>query len=168
MDLFFKLAAEAPQSGFELNSSSLIWAVLTLVAIVVEIGTVSLVSLWFIPGMVLALILSFIPGIPIVVEIITFVIVTAVCFVLFRKKFKEKMGASKVATNADVVIGMTAIVTEDINNILASGAVKVAGKEWSARSEDQDIIINRDELVRVVRIEGVKLICRRCNTENKQ
>ena len=74
MDLFFKLAAEVPKSGFELNSSSLVWAVLTLVAIVVEIGTVSLVSLWFIPGMVVSLILSFIPGIPLVVEIIAFLL----------------------------------------------------------------------------------------------
>ena len=78
---------------------------------------------------------------------------------MFRKKFKEKTSFERVATNADAVIGKNAVVTEQIDNIHAKGAVKVDGKEWTARSDDGNIIISEGEIVTVLRIEGVKLIC---------
>ena len=157
--LFFYLAAEVSNFADFFMSSSILWAFLTLVAIIVEVVTVSLVSLWFIPGTVLALILSFIPGMPLWIEIVIFIAVSIVCFILFRKKFKEKTNFERVATNADAVIGKNAVVTEQIDNIHAKGAVKVDGKEWTARSDDGNVIISEGEIVTVLRIEGVKLIC---------
>ena len=157
--LFFYLAAEVSNFADFFMSSSILWAFLTLVAIIVEVVTVSLVSLWFIPGTVLALILSFIPGMPLWIEIVIFIAVSIVCFILFRKKFKEKTSFERVATNADAVIGKNAVVTEQIDNIHAKGAVKVDGKEWTARSDDGNVIISEGEIVTVLRIEGVKLIC---------
>ena len=61
------------------------------------------------------------------------------------------------ATNADRVIGSTALVTETIDNAQAQGQVKVNGQVWSARSA-QDIVIPAGTDVRVLRIEGVKVM----------
>ena len=56
-----------------------------------------------------------------------------------------------------MVIGKEAHVTEDIDNLMGTGAVKCLGKEWSARSENGEVIA-KGEIVTVVKIEGVKLI----------
>ena len=58
-----------------------------------------------------------------------------------------------------MVIGKDCAVTEDINNLLATGAVKCMGKEWSARSESGEKIA-AGETVTAIAIEGVKLIVR--------
>jgi membrane protein implicated in regulation of membrane protease activity len=60
-------------------------------------------------------------------------------------------------TNADMMIGKEALVTEDIDNVEATGAVSVGGKVWTARSADGGRI-KSGAVVSVLRIEGVKLI----------
>ena len=65
---------------------------------------------------------------------------------------KEK----KTLTVTDRGVGMTAVVTEAVDNVEGRGAVKVDGKVWSARSEHGETLEPGD-LVRVLRIEGVKL-----------
>ena len=57
-------------------------------------------------------------------------------------------------------MGTEAIVTEDINNLQQTGAVKLEGKVWSARSADETLI-PAGTVVRIVRIEGVKVFVRR-------
>ena len=61
-----------------------------------------------------------------------------------------------VATNADRVLGQLARVTEDIDNTVPTGAVYIDGKTWSARSADESLI-RAGQMVRVVRMEGVRL-----------
>jgi membrane protein implicated in regulation of membrane protease activity len=61
-----------------------------------------------------------------------------------------------VASNADRNIGYTAVVTERIDNVRGTGAAKIGGVEWTARSVDGSAI-EVDALVRVRNIEGVKL-----------
>ena len=67
---------------------------------------------------------------------------------------------STTATNVDMVLGRTAYITEAVDNLRGTGALKLDGKEWSARSVD-GAAIEKDEQVRVLRIEGVKLIVER-------
>ena len=55
------------------------------------------------------------------------------------------------------MLGGTARVTERIDNALPSGAVYIDGKTWTARSDDGSII-EPDTAVRILRMEGVKLI----------
>ena len=59
-------------------------------------------------------------------------------------------------TNADRVLGGSARVTERIDNDVPTGAVYIDGKTWSARSSTGEII-EPDAMVRVIRMEGVKL-----------
>jgi membrane protein implicated in regulation of membrane protease activity len=63
-----------------------------------------------------------------------------------------------VATNADSLIGQEAVVTQKIDNLHSTGAVKINGQEWTARSVVQEHVIDVDEVVMVRAIEGVKLI----------
>ena len=58
-------------------------------------------------------------------------------------------------TNVDLNIGKTAVVTEKINNIMETGAVKINGLVWTARSEDGSEI-DEGEVVIFKRVEGNK------------
>ena len=69
-------------------------------------------------------------------------------------------------TNADRIVGETVLVTEEINNVRATGAVKVFGQEWSARSLD-DSVIPVGETVRIRSISGVKAMVER-SSERKE
>ena len=67
------------------------------------------------------------------------------------------------ATNADRCVGRTGVVLEDIDNLAATGQVRVCGSVWSARSTDGAPIAAGTTVV-VDRIEGVKLMVRTAKT----
>lgn len=62
-------------------------------------------------------------------------------------------------TNLDLLLGQYAVVTEDIDNLAATGQVKVDGQIWTARNEVEEPIPT-GSIVQVLRIEGVKIIVR--------
>ena len=78
------------------------------------------------------------------------------CLAAVRPLAKKHLNSRVEPTNADRVIGAEAQVTEDIDNIHGKGAVVIRGMAWSARSHDGRPI-PADTMVRVLRIEGVKV-----------
>ena len=136
----------------------LLWFLVLLGTLAVEAATVSLVSLWFAGGALAALIAA-LCGAGFVVQLVLFTAVSAVLLGALwplRRKLLEKR---RPRVNLDRVVGMTAVVTEAVDNVEGRGAVKVDGKVWSARSADGSVI-ETDQKAIVVRIEGVKLILR--------
>lgn len=138
-----------------------IWLAVIVFAVIVEALTFSLVSVWFVPGALVALILAFVPSIPLWVQIVVFLVI-ALIFLIFLKPIANKLLIGKrVATNADAVIGEEVVVTEAINNLEAKGQVKVKGQIWTARAADKNITYEVGEVLNVIAIEGVKLICKK-------
>ena len=137
-----------------------IWLAVTFLAVVCEIMTAELVSIWFVPGAIAGIVLAVLEQ-PVWIQAIVFFASSVVLVVLFQILFisKKKKG-KKNATNLDIIIGEKAVVTETINNISFEGCVKINGQYWSARSED-DSVINKDEIVEIVAVSGVKLICKK-------
>lgn len=136
-----------------------VWLGVTVLAALVEAAVPSLISIWFVPGGVAAFIVSLAGG-PVYAQILMFLGVSCLALLLTRplaKKFQKKR---PVSTNADMALGRTALVKEDIDNMLGAGQVTVRGVDWSARSVEPDGRIPKGSLVRVERIEGVKLIVR--------
>ena len=75
---------------------------------------------------------------------------------LLRPIARKYMKTRTVPTNVSSNLGKTAVVTAAIDNLRGVGAVKIGGVEWSARSAD-DTPIEKDAVVRVTKIEGVKV-----------
>lgn len=132
-----------------------IWLALVIIFAVIEAATAGLTVLWFAIGSAAALIAAAFGG-PIWLQIVLFIIISFACLILVRPLAKKKLNKKTQATNADRVIGMEAIVTEDIDNINSKGAVNINGITWSARSEDGQTILAGCR-VKVIRIEGVKV-----------
>ena len=85
-----------------------------------------------------------------------FLAASIVLLALLRPFVNRVSNPHKQPTNADRHIGQQALVIEEINNLAETGAVKLDGVVWSARSEQGEIIpVGR--LIEVKRIAGVKL-----------
>lgn len=132
------------------------WAAAILIFGIAEAVTVQLVSIWFLVGAIAALIAALCGASP-VIQIIIFIAVSVLALVITRPLVKKYVSPKKENTNADRVIGQIGIVAEDIDNINATGQVKVDGKIWTARSIDNSIIPAGGEVI-IDRIDGVKLI----------
>ena len=87
-------------------------------------------------------------------QVITFVAVTLVCLVVIGKRPGVKSG-----DNIDSVVGMRCVVVERIDSEAGCGQVMVNGQSWSARSVDETETYEEGETLKVLAIEGVKLIC---------
>lgn len=136
-----------------------IWIALLAAFVIVEAATAQLLTIWFAAGSLAALITTFITD-SILVQVIVFVVVSAIALAITRPLVKKMTKNQKQPTNADMYIGKEAIVTEDINNIDATGLVKVGGTVWTARTEVDNYTIPEGSHVTVIKIEGVKLIVR--------
>ena len=134
-----------------------IWWGITVVAAIVEAAVPALVSVWFVPGGLAALVASLF-GAPLWLQVALFLVVSGAALILTRPLVKRIQSRKTISTNADMVLGKTALVTEEINNLLGAGRVTVLGNSWSARSADPESVIPSGEKVIVEKIEGVKLI----------
>lgn len=137
-----------------------VWLFVIVSAIVLEASTVSLVSIWFIPSACISMILA-LCEVKLWIQLIVFFGVFFLLMMILRPVFKKNMGLKIVPTNADALIGMQAVVIEPIDNLHAKGQVKIRGQVWTARSADENVFYEPNEVVTVVAIEGVKLICTR-------
>ena len=135
------------------GSSVILWLVLFVVFLVLEAGTVAMVSLWFAVGALAALAASLL-GAAMWLQVTVFLAVSVILLALLWKKFRVKVSGAK--TNIDSVIGAEGYVTEAIDNLSYTGRVKLGGITWAARSASGQPI-PAGALVRVERIEGVKV-----------
>lgn len=133
----------------------LIWLGLLILFSIGEAMTIGLTSIWFAGGSLAALVCAMAGG-PEWLQVVIFLAVSALCLMAVRPLAKRYLSPSYQPTNADRVIGKEAVTTEEIDNLRAQGAVSVAGIVWTARSTCETII-PKGTVVRVDRIEGVKL-----------
>ena len=137
------------------DMSTSIWIAAIVIFGVVEAATAGLTSIWFVLGSVAALIVAICNG-PIWLQISLFFVVSIVTLAATRPLVAKLMKKDIKPTNADRVLGGLARVTERIDNDVPTGAVYIDGKTWSDRSSRGESI-EPDTMVRVVRMEGVKL-----------
>lgn len=148
----------------EMNPCVLVWLVAIIVFLGVELSTVTLTSIWFAAGALAAMLVAMFNG-NIIVQIIAFLIVAFGLLYATKPWAKRFIDTKKVSTNADRAIGEKIRVLERVSNLDQTGRAIVHGQEWTVRTEDDNIIIEQGELVRVVRITGVKLIVERVEEE---
>ncbi len=132
----------------------LYWLIAMILLGVLEAVTISLVSLWFAGGALAAMVASLL-GAPLWLQVAVFLVVSGILLACLRPLAKRSTGA-KTKTNVDSLMGQQALVTEQIDNLTAQGAIRVNGNTWTARSTNGKPI-PADTRVVIDRVEGVKL-----------
>lgn len=135
-----------------------VWLGIAVVLAVIEAFTMGLSTIWFAGGAVVAAVAAFF-GASELIQILIFLLVSGVLVIFTRPIAQKKLRVGKEKTNVDMVIGKTAVVTEEITPY-QTGQVKLGGQEWTAMAEDEGVI-QKGELVAVCAVEGVKLIVKK-------
>ena len=133
-----------------------IWFILMVGFLIAEAACpFHLVSIWFAVGAMVAGIVAVLDG-AVWLQITLFFVVSCGLLALLLPFVKKLILPKRQATNIDSIIGSQGYVTETIDNLHATGHVKLGGMEWTARSASGETI-PVDTLIRVEKIEGVKV-----------
>ncbi|MCI8509316.1 MAG: NfeD family protein [Lachnospiraceae bacterium] len=135
----------------------LCWLLLAAIFIIVEIITLGLTTIWFAGGAFVAAIAG-LCGANLVVQVILFVVVSVVLLALTRPIAVKHLDSKTEKTNAEALVGQNAYVLQTIDNVKELGQAKVNGMEWTARAKEDSMIIQEGTVVKIVAIQGVKLI----------
>lgn len=139
-----------------MDNLTIVWLVLMVIFLIAEAATVTITSLWFAAGALVAL-LAGVFGAKFWLQVVLFIIVSTATLLALRPMIKKYFTPNLTRTNVDAIIGTQGYVTADINNVASTGTVKLNGMEWTARSTD-GTSIPAGTLIKVDRIEGVKAI----------
>ena len=145
--------------------AAFVWLGLVILFLIAEGATVSLVSLWFAAGAVVAMFAALL-GAGIWLQTGLFLVVSGALLLMLRPIVRRYLVPKITATNVDSLVGATGLVTEAIDNVTASGQVKLGAMEWTARSTTGENI-PQGSLIRVDRIEGVKVYVTPVNVPEK-
>ena len=140
-----------------MSEMMIFWLVILIIAIVVEVMTMGLATIWFAGGALVATIAAMLQA-PVWLQVILFFMVSFLLLFFTRPVAVKYFNKDRVKTNVESLVGRQAIVTSEINNLQGIGQVTVGSQEWSARSSDNQIAIPVGSVVNVLAINGVKLV----------
>lgn len=142
------------------NYMALVWLALLIIFLVIEIITVGLTSIWAAGGALIAMILSLL-HIPMIWQIIAFLLVTAILLYFTRPFAMKIINSKREKTNYEGIIGETIRIEKRVDNLAQTGMAVVNGQEWTVRAENEEEILEPGTLAKVVSISGVKLIVKK-------
>lgn len=139
-----------------------VWLIVAVAFAIAELMTVSLTLVWFSIGALILMFLStFIESI--IIQVALFAAISITLLVVFTKYFVDKDKTFKYNTNLQGIEQKTGVVKVEILPHM-TGIVTLTGEDWTAISENNEKI-EVGQLVKVIRIEGVKLVVK--STDNK-
>ena len=149
-----------------MNWAAMIWLILLVGFLAVEAACpIHLVSIWFAVGALIATVVSLLNG-PVWLQIVLFLAVSGGLLALLWPMVRKYLNPDLTRTNVDSIIGSEGYITAAVDNVAATGQVKLGGMEWTARSTSGEPI-PAGALVKVDRVEGVKVFVTPAKVETK-
>ena len=139
-----------------------VWLIIAVAFGIAELMTISLTLVWFSIGALILMVLSTVIE-SIIIQIVLFAVISITLLVIFTKYFVDKDKSFKYNTNLQGIEQKTGVVKEEIPSY-STGIVTLTGEDWTAISEDNEKI-EVGQLVKVIRIEGVKLVVKPVDNE---
>lgn len=139
------------------TSMIFIWFAVIIIAGVIEALTMDLSSIWFSAGAFFALIFAIFLQDLIWAQVLIFIVFSVALLLVLRPIFKRYIKKNEIKTNADSLVGKTAVCIKPIIGG-ERGEVRIEGKIWTAIA-NEDILENQK--VTVLAIKGVKLVVRK-------
>ena len=132
----------------------LLWLILAVVFAVGEIATLGFFLAPFAGGALLAAIVSA-AGAGAAISWVAFLVVSVILLAALRPLARSHRRLPPLLrTGTAALVGSNAIVVERIANDEGVGCVRIGGEVWTARSYDDDEVIEAGRKVQVVEIRG--------------
>jgi membrane protein implicated in regulation of membrane protease activity len=139
--------------AFLFDPTALGWLGLAFVAAIIEVSVPHFgsmfVSLGALAGAAAALL-----GFDVTIQVGTFIVVMVASLGVLRSRMIGKLGGPGVPSRTEQVIGRHGMVTHDIDPVVGTGRVNVAGEDWAARSPSA---ITAGTTIKVVGADGIVL-----------
>lgn len=134
---------------------SIVWGVLLIIFVIAEAMTAAIVSIWFVAGSLVALVVALLGG-PVWVQIILALGVSLGLLAGCRKMIPNGKNAQKLEAemSPESIIGKTGYVSEDIVPG-KTGLVKIDGIQWTARTINHDEHLPENTRIVVCHQEGI-------------
>ena len=132
------------------------WLAVTAGALIIEFATAELVSIWFVGGGLVAMLLAGL-GLDWYFHVPAFIIVSLALMFCLRRVAMKKFNKSAEKTNAETVIGKDFVLLKNIG-FNDAGEIKVNGIVWTAIAEDENAEIPAGTKVVVKKLVGNKYI----------
>lgn len=136
-----------------MNLLTVLWAIFSLIFLVLELGHPSLLYFLSLSFGSLAACMASYWHLLISTQVMIFFAATLI-ILLFFKKFLKKLNGFHYHTNADALIGKQALVTAAISSD-APGYVKIQGELWLARS---NTLLPLYSKAKVIEVRGAHVI----------
>jgi membrane protein implicated in regulation of membrane protease activity len=131
-----------------------IWLIVAVVFAVAEVVNLSFYLFPFAIGAAGAAVVD-LAGAGAAVTWATFAVLTAVSFTVVRPIARRHLNVPpQIRTGTAALVGRTAVVLERIDNDAGVGRVRLDGEIWTARTYDEDRVIEPGERVHVMEIRG--------------
>ena len=105
------------------------WLAIFIVLLIIEIATMGLTTIWCAGGALIAFCAGF-GGFGLGVQVGTFIVVSLLLLLLTRPLAVKYFNQERQKTNAESLIGLQALVTEDNDTIKAKGQVEIRSQIW--------------------------------------
>ncbi len=143
-----------------------IWLIVVVVALILELATMALTSVWFVGGGLVAMLLSIFEGVKWYWQTLAFVIVSVALLLLIRplaQKYFNKNSEGR--TNMENYMGQKVrmLTTANFDTL---GTAKINDVIWTIKSSNGEEL-QTGEIVEIIDISGNKLIAKKCG-DNKE
>jgi membrane protein implicated in regulation of membrane protease activity len=139
--------------------NTIFWAVVLVVATLVELATFQLVSIWFAIGSLFALVASLVWDFP--QQLTVFIVSSMLLLILTRPILKKRLKTDFQPTNHELNVGKVATVIETVDGSKNTGRVNLDGVEWTALTETPEPIEVGSKVI-VLKVDGSKLWVKGC------
>ena len=133
------------------------WVIWLIAAVIFGVGEIATLGFFLAPFAGGALVAALVAGLGggTVISLIVFLLVSFALLGALRPiaRSHKKMPA-KLRTGTAALVGRSGMVTERIANDEDTGCIKLDGETWTARSYDEDAVIEPGKHVHVIEIRG--------------
>ena len=130
-----------------------LWIVILVLAIIIELISYGLISIWFIPSIILTIVLKAFGLNNIYIEIMIVLSLSIVLLIFTRPLVVKFLKPQNIKTNFDRILDMKGKIIKKVN-LNDFGIVKVDGKEWRCYASKE---IEVGKIVKIIKIDSNKL-----------
>lgn len=130
-----------------------IWIIILILAIIIELISYGLISIWFIPSIILTIILKSFGLNNIYIEISIVLLLSTVLLIFTRPIVIKLLKPKNIKTNFDRILDMQGRIIKKVK-LNDFGIVKIDGKEWRCYSSKE---IEEGKIVKILKIDSNKL-----------
>ncbi|GCD76727.1 MAG: NfeD family protein [Thermaurantimonas sp.] len=132
------------------------WIIAGILLLILEIFTPAFFAAALAVGCFITAVFSYL-GTPTEISWLIFSAVSIITVIYLRPLAKKMYNGKQLKTNAEAMIGRTAVAETDINTVQPEGYVKLDGVSWKAVLADSSTSVFKGDHVKIVGYESIVL-----------